>query len=671
MPTRAIAIAIALVFLCVSVASAEPALPTTPAGRVLKAWLSAFDAGDAAALQAFDATHRPDAPPVSFAWGFRGDTGGFTLVRIEKSTPTAITALLEEKAMRRLARLELEVTDDATPVVVSATFRPAVRTMDVPLAPLSEAQTIEALSAKLDDQVKEDRFAGAVLIGRRGRIVFQKAVGLANRESRTPNTLDTKFRNGSMNKMFTATAVMQLVEAGKLSLDDTVGKVMTDYPNADVAQKVTIRHLLGHTGGTGDIFGPEFTKNRLTLKTHADYVAMFGNRAPRYEPGKEFSYSNYGMVLLGAIIERVSGRSYFDYVRTKVFEPAGMMSTGSLPETETVPNRSTGYMRRDETWVPNTDTLPWSGTAAGGGYSTVGDFFRFAEALQSGRLVSKASLAQMIAPGVHPGYGFGMSLTGEGAMRTFGHAGGAPGQTGDLRIYPESGYVLVALSNVDPPAGTKMLDFIAARLPLASAPPAPRSITVVDDFESGTLAGWTLDRRDSGSWFTYQDGRKAPDPTQTNAFRPFLMPNPPQGKFAAVSDSPRPGMQLMYRDIKLEGPVMLELTVFYSNGLDGLSGYSSRFVSPRTLALNAGPNQQFRVDLLAPTAAADSMAEADLRATVFETRPDAPSRLGPTPIRYDLSPWAGQTVRLRIATALNQGLMRGGIDNVRLIPIVR
>jgi D-alanyl-D-alanine carboxypeptidase len=662
---------IALVFMCVSLASAQPLLPTTPAGRVLTAWLSAFNSGDLAALQAFDAAHRPDAPPVSVTQRLRSNTGGFTLVRIEKSTPTTITALLEENDGRRLARLELEVTDDAKPIVVSSTLRVVARTADVPLARLSEAQTISALTAKMEDQLKEDRFAGAVLIGRRGRIVFQKAVGFANRESRTPNTLDTQFRNGSMNKMFTATAVMQLVEAGKLSLDDTVGKVMTDYPNADVARTVTIRHLLGHTGGTGDFFGPEFMKNRLTLKTPGDYVAMFGARAPLHEPGAEFRYSNYGMVLLGAIIERVSGLSYFDYVRTHVFEPAGMKSTGSLPESDTVPNRSTGYMRSNDAWVPNTDTLPWSGTAAGGGYSTVGDFFRFTEALQSGKLVSSASLTQMITPGLNSQYGFGMSLTGEGATRSFGHAGGAQGQNGDLRVFPESGYVIVALSNLDPPAASRMVDFIVARLPLASAAAAPRLATVVDDFESGTLAGWTLERRGNGNWFTYQNGRHAPDPKQSNAFVPFNMPNPPQGKFAAVSDAMGPGLKLMYRDIKLEGPLMLELTVFYVNGTDGLSGYSLPFAAPRTLAINAGPNQQFRVDVLAPTAAADSMADADLRATVFETRPDAPARRGPTPIRYDLSPWAGQTVRLRIATADNQAPLRAGIDNVRLIPIER
>ena len=118
-------------------------LPTTPAGRVLKAWLSAFNSGDVATLQAFDATHRPDAPPSASTWRFRGDTGGFTLVRIEKSTPTTITALLEEKDTRRLARLELEVTDDANPIVVSSTLRIVARTTDIPLARLSEAQTIE------------------------------------------------------------------------------------------------------------------------------------------------------------------------------------------------------------------------------------------------------------------------------------------------------------------------------------------------------------------------------------------------------------------------------------------------------------------------------------------------------------------------------------------------
>ena len=661
---------LAVVLCFASVAAAQPAVPATPAGRVFTAWLAAFNASDSAALQSFDAAHRPDAPPLAQTLRFRSATGGFTLVRVEKNTPTALVALLEERDSRRLARLELEVTADAQPLVVSSTLRDAPRPADLTLARLSEAEAIAALAARVDEMAKLDQFSGAVLIGRRGQVLWQKAVGLANRDSRTANTLETQFRNGSMNKMFTATAALQLIDAGKLSLDDTVGKVLPDYPNKEIAAKVTIRHLLTHTGGTGDFFGPLFNTNRLTLKTHGDYVTLFGARAPLHEPGAEFRYSNFGMVLLGAIIERVSGMSYFDYVRINVYDRAGMRSTGSLPETEILPNRSTGYMRRNDTWLANTDTLPWSGTSAGGGYSTVGDFFRFAEALQSGVLISKASFAQMITP-YRGQYGFGMTTRGEGPLRSFGHGGGAPGQNGDLRVFPESGYVIVALSNYDPPAASRLADFIEVRLPLAASTGAARPPVVVDDFESGSLSAWTIDRRGAGNWFVYQDGRQAPDPKQSDPFVPFHMPNPPQGKFGAVTDTNGPGTRILYRDLKLDGRYLLEMTVFYTNGFDGLSGYSNRFVTPRTLALNAGPNQQFRVDLLMPSAAVDSMADADIRATVFETQPGAPTRHPPAPVTFDLSRWEGQTLRLRIATADNQGPMRAGVDHIRLIPLAR
>lgn len=152
--------------------------------------------------------------------------------------------------------------------------------------------------------------------------------GRANRETgETPVTLDTQFRIGSMNKMFTAVATLQLVKGGKLALDDPIGKHLSDYPNKDLASKVTVRHLLTHTGGTGDIFGPEFTKNRLNLREHSDYVELYGSRALTHEPGALHRYSNYGYILLGALIERVSGMSYRDYVRSRVLQPAGMKST--------------------------------------------------------------------------------------------------------------------------------------------------------------------------------------------------------------------------------------------------------------------------------------------------------------------------------------------------------
>jgi D-alanyl-D-alanine carboxypeptidase len=648
----------------------QPSVPDTPPETILAAWLSAFNSADQAQVRAFDEAHRPEAPPAAQTLRFRDQTGGFTLLRIEKSETTTVIALLEEKNSGNVARLELSVKADDPTKVASATVRLMPRPADLAIPRLGEGEALAAVSARIDEMAKNDQFSGAVLVARHGKIVFQKAAGRANRETGAANTVDTQFRNGSMNKMFTAVATLQLVEAGKLALDDPLGKYLTDYPNKDVASKVTVRHLLTHTGGTGDIFGPEFSKNRLTLRTHTDYLNLYGSRAPDFEPGSGFRYSNYGFVLLGALIERVSGMSYYDYVRTKIYEPAGMTSTGSQPESETVPNRSVGYMRRAGNWVPNTDTLPWRATAAGGGYSTVVDFFRFAQALESGKVISKTMVAEATRPYRQEPYGYGFDSQGEGPLRSYGHGGGAPGMNTDLRVYPELGYIVVALSNFDPPAASRLVSFFAARMPLPLPDMAQRKEVLIDDFESGALANWTAQHRGAGNWFVYQSGQTPPDRAQSDPNVPFNVPNPPQGKFAAVTDMNGPGSRILYRDVKLDGRCMLHLMVFYVNGVDnGLSGYSSSFASPKTLATNAGPNQQFRIDLVSTSAPVESVAEGDVLANIFQTSPADPNRKPPTAITFDLSRWSGQTVRIRLASADNQGPLRAGVDNIRLVPI--
>src|SRR6185436_6371614 len=153
------------------------------------------------------------------------------------------------------------------------------RPAEFALPQLSENELIAATRKKLDEEVAADRFSGAALLAKNGKSVFANAYGLADREKKTPNTLKTRFRLGSMNKMFTAVATLQLVQSGKLDLKAPFGNYLTDYPNKDVASKVTIEQLLSHTGGTGDIFGPEFEKNRLDLKTLQDYVKLYGSRA--------------------------------------------------------------------------------------------------------------------------------------------------------------------------------------------------------------------------------------------------------------------------------------------------------------------------------------------------------------------------------------------------------
>lgn len=338
--------------------------------------------------------------------------------------------------------------------------------VDLVLHRMTQAGALAALSDHAEERAGADEFSGAVLVARHGKVLFQAAWGRADRTSGMANKPATRFRIGSMNKMFTAVATLQLVEAHKLALDDPIGKHLPDYPNKEVAAKVTVRHLLTHTGGTGDIFGPEFEEHRLTLREHRDYLKLYGSRGLTHEPGARFEYSNYGFVLLGALIERVSGVSYDDYVRDHVFRRAGMRSTGSLPEAVDVPNRAVGYMRASPggAWAPNTDTLPWRGTAAGGGYSTVGDLLRFAQALSSGRLISKATLAEATRPHQQQ-YGYGFEVRGQGRLGSYGHGGGAPGMNGELRVFPQLGYVVVSLSNLDPPSASELVEFFALRMP--------------------------------------------------------------------------------------------------------------------------------------------------------------------------------------------------------------
>ena len=145
-----------------------------------------------------------------------------------------------------------------------------------------------------------------------------------------------------------------------------------------------------------------------------------------------------------------------------------MTSTGSLPENEEVPGRAVGYTRRRDAWVPNTELLPWRGTAAGGGYSTVGDLLRFAQALESGKLLSEAMLAEATRP-QQDQYGYGFGVPGEGSLRAYGHSGGFPGMNGELLVYPQLGYVVAGLSNLDPPAASSLVEFFALRMPDAPA----------------------------------------------------------------------------------------------------------------------------------------------------------------------------------------------------------
>jgi CubicO group peptidase (beta-lactamase class C family) len=451
-------------------------IPDTPAGRQFAGWLKAFNSDSPDAFEAYMRQEYPawSAPPAANR-NFRNLTGGFESLGVESASESQIVVLLRERNWEdSYARVTIEVAPQPGGKITGARIQGVPPPPDIgPTQRMSETQALAAIKAKLDAASAAGQFTGAVRVAHNGDPVFDYVSGQADRERGVANTLDTLFRIGSMNKMFTAVSILQLVEAGKIGLDVPIATYLPDYPNADLASQVTVKHLLTHTGGTSDFFGPEFNQHRLELCEHSDYLDLFGTRDVAFTPGERFAYSNYGYLLLGAIIEAVTGQSYYDYVQEHIYAPAGMRATASLPESVEVPGRSIGYTAQipgsNGVLQPNTDTLPCRGTSAGGGYSTVGDLIRFSEALRTGKLVSPQLLEEatrtQVAMGPGGGYGYGFGSNQVNGTPAFGHSGGAPGMSADLTVFPELGYEVAIAANMDSQLVTRLTAYLGARLP--------------------------------------------------------------------------------------------------------------------------------------------------------------------------------------------------------------
>jgi D-alanyl-D-alanine carboxypeptidase len=349
---------------------------------------------------------------------------------------------------------------------------PGHRPADVPPPPrLKDAALAAAIRERAERLVPQDRFAGTVLVTRAGRVEARGAWGLADRERKVANTLDTKFRLGSMPKIFTAVSIMQLAAADKLDLKTPLGAYIKDYPNAEIARTVTPLHLLTHTGGTGDyLFGPEAAAHPQELRDAKDWVAMFGGRPAQFPAGTKQVYSNFGFILLGRIVEVVSGQSYNDYVSAHIFKPTGMTETGNWPEGEIPGPWAAGYTGQPGhlVLIPPPGQGGGGGTPAGGGLSTVADLQRFAEALMGYRLLDQTHTQRLMAGGMTAPdgkpYPSDFSRKMDDGRTMWGHGGAAGGMNTWLRMFPESGQVVIVLCNLDEPAATGMANFICDRL---------------------------------------------------------------------------------------------------------------------------------------------------------------------------------------------------------------
>ncbi len=427
------------------------ALAQAPGEDRAMGWIRAFNSGSFEQMDAFvrenytaEAQQRVTTEVRKQRFEqMRGDFGNLKPVNVQ-TTPQGLQIEAEaEKGERVTFRFAI---DAAAPHLINGVgvqvggpggpgeAGPALPPLSLPKdAPLAGA--LDAYVRKLDD------FSGVVLVAKNNDVLFERAYGLASRRWNVPNKVTTRFDVGSITKDLTRVAVAQLVQAGKLKLDAPVITYLPDYPNKEWAQKATVDQLVNHTSGLGDIFTERFWQsNTIRLRTPKDFIAFFGNDSLQFEPGKGKKYSNYGYVVLGAVIEAASGENYYDYVQKHIFDAVPMRGSGFFEFRKPIPDVALGHTRRlpdgteSKEWMENRGEFA-RGIPAGLSFSPARDLFLFERAWRGGKLVTgETPNGADVRAGGHPGCNAGVASNGT--------------------------WTVVVLANIDPPVAENLAEHI-------------------------------------------------------------------------------------------------------------------------------------------------------------------------------------------------------------------
>lgn len=391
---------------------------------------------------------------LNFFFGQRAQWEGLDWVGPTTTSADAATVTLTRRLTGEQFGLAVQVETTPPYKIASLRARPPAPGSTPPLTVASDADMAAQVEQFVGKLAAADVFSGAVLLAHNGRVLFSKAYGTANKDFEVPNRLDTRFNLGSMNKMFTAVAIAQLAEQGKLSFDDPLSRFLPDFPSPEAAKKIRIKHLLSHTAGLGSYFNAEFDRSsRARFRTVDEMMVLARGDSMAFEPGTRWSYSNTGILVLGKVIEVASGQDYFSYIREHIYRPAGMTRSDSYDLDYVNTNLAVGYEKEygedgGVRYHNNIFQHVIRGGPAGGGYSTVEDLQRFANALMAGKLVGAALVEQLTTAKpdlTSPAYGYGFGVnTANGIV---GHSGGFPGISSNLDIFTRSGYVAVVQAN--------------------------------------------------------------------------------------------------------------------------------------------------------------------------------------------------------------------------------
>jgi D-alanyl-D-alanine carboxypeptidase len=321
-------------------------------------------------------------------------------------------------------------------------------------APTSQPESIASCMVRAATDLS---FRGSIY-ARLGDFVVEKSFGTSDAAGAIPITNRTRFSMASASKMFTAAAIGRLVDRGAIQFDAPIGHYLADLKQEFAA--ITVAQLLNHTSGLGDYFNPRSKTAIDAARTASDLLPLALDTPPAFAPGSKRAYSNSGFVVLGALIEKVSGVTYAEFVQSEILDPLRMSNTrlDAQGSADPMTRMSPEGMLNEATLSPlrQQRTSP-----AGGAFSTPSDIAAFLTALSNGRLVSHETMTALLLPRSDPGggagvYGYGFNVRVKPPLRV-GHGGGAPGVNAEIALYPESGWQLLALSNSDPPAASRMV----------------------------------------------------------------------------------------------------------------------------------------------------------------------------------------------------------------------
>jgi CubicO group peptidase (beta-lactamase class C family) len=481
-PLIAAGAALALTSLMASAQTAVTIPATTP-GHLADSWIQLCRSPQLEPLTRWAAANLSDEAVARFPAEFRARNdveqctanGGFRVAAVTKSGPSAIT--LAMVGLTSGVWFEMTFVANTAGKLDLAGIRPSAPPESALPTDLSDTALATEVKRTVAGLAEAGLFSGIVTVARGTQTIVTASGNYADRAKHTPITDSTRFTLGSMGKMFTAASVGQLVDQKKISFSDTVGKFFPDYPNETVRRKVTVGMLLSHTAGLGDFLdkrSPEMMKNGV--KRAAEFMPLFDADAPLFPPGTSWAYSNAGLALAGAIVEKVSGEDYPAYLRRHIFAVAGMRAS----DPNNVPYTGAQLVTPYTKFTPQGPSADWQeaehdiGSPAGGAISTTGDLVRFAAALRDGKLVSQSTFDEMVTPhGTTPSgdkYGYAMDISDTYGRTVVGHGGGFAGVSTHLYLVLGSPYTVVILGNQDPPsdlyAGSMVVALVAEKAKL-------------------------------------------------------------------------------------------------------------------------------------------------------------------------------------------------------------